>query len=110
MVEQRPIAAAIPDESGFPSAAASCWVQGEAGVQVFASVTLVPEGEAPWGIVPAGDARSAQFVADLPLLDACQQVVSVADAEACLESVDVAELMAVLATLEQRAVPRDTMP
>ncbi|MET4098987.1 hypothetical protein ABIB37_001224 [Agrococcus sp. UYP10] len=110
MVEQRPIAAAIPDESGLPTAAASWWVQGDAGVQVFASVTLVPDGEAPWGIVPAGDARSAQFVADLSLLDACQQVVYVSDAEACLESDDVAELMAVLATLEQHAVPRDAMP
>ncbi len=110
MVEQRPIAGALPDAGGLPTAAASWWVEDDAGVHVFAAVTLVPDGEAPWGIVPAGDARLAQFVADLSLLDGCQQVLNAAEAVACLESDDVVELMAVLATLEQQAVPRDAMP
>lgn len=110
MVEQRPIAAALPDAGGLPTAAASWWVEDDAGVHVFAAVTLVPDGEAPWGIVPAGDARLAHFVADLSLLDGCQQVEDETDAVACLESDDVVELMAVLATLEQRAVPRDATP
>lgn len=110
IIEQRPIVQAIPDDSGWPTAAAAWWVDAGHGVESFVEVTQISGEAAPLGIFPAGDRRLAHFTADLTLLEPCADIVDRADAVACLESPEVAELMTVLASLEQREVPWDAMP
>ncbi|MEV7528419.1 hypothetical protein [Agrococcus sediminis] len=110
VVEERAIASALPHDEGLATAAASWWLVDEAGLQVFAQVSAMPDDEPPWGIFPAGDTRLAHFMADLTVLEPCQDVVDESDALACLESPEVAELLDVLASLEQVDVPRDAMP